>query len=478
MIPMPEPQHFQASAPVIPGSSQVQANQNILAETANQDESPFDPSIAASTGPRPPRYFPPIHLSQNPPPTPPKDVYELSESFRNLLQQLPHTTALLDSNVSQFGVLERGGQHHLRTASIPTVKRKKRQGIKGLFGIKTTVEEPAISTGSANFIIPPSHAVYDIAPIGSSATASNSIIPPSTGQARTPGRSQSVRNHVHNNVVAADSTSTTPLPQIEQPMSAPVRAASLKSVASRSLVHPQSEGSTSNFPGSNRNNSTLRQSMSMRSRASDREYVLPAIPVTRAPRTSGSVYDSPKRGPSSSEPSNNANDQVAPGTDIAPSLNVHPVMPDSSAPPVIPNIDTTTSFTTQTSPEPGRGASATPATILSSHPQSTDSVPPRPSETILFNHELPLAGFLNHSAHRVLYQNKTYPSALHLFEAMKFLPHYEHLADRIRLSQSPEEVYIISQSSQEHVRSDWAQVFLDKVSVILLLHTSSSKLTL
>ena len=42
------------------------------------------------------------------------------------------------------------------------------------------------------------------------------------------------------------------------------------------------------------------------------------------------------------------------------------------------------------------------------------------------------SGLLHYSLHSVVYEDKSYPTALHLFEACKFLPHRPDLAERIR----------------------------------------------
>jgi hypothetical protein len=101
-----------------------------------------------------------------------------------------------------------------------------------------------------------------------------------------------------------------------------------------------------------------------------------------------------------------------------------------------------------------------PSTYLTPRPvQSTVQGPVR------FDHTGPgpLVGFMNHSPHRVLYGGKTYPSALHLHEAMKFIDHRADLAERIRSVPRAHEVYPLSASFQKHVRSDWSGVFLAKV---------------
>ncbi|ESK94389.1 hypothetical protein Moror_8047 [Moniliophthora roreri MCA 2997] len=80
----------------------------------------------------------------------------------------------------------------------------------------------------------------------------------------------------------------------------------------------------------------------------------------------------------------------------------------------------------------------------------------------------PYSGFLNHSPHRVMYQNRTYPTATHLFEALKFLPRHSEFATKISDTPSVPEVYRLSSSWQKHVRPDWGQVFLSMMEEVLM----------
>jgi len=68
-----------------------------------------------------------------------------------------------------------------------------------------------------------------------------------------------------------------------------------------------------------------------------------------------------------------------------------------------------------------------------------------------------------------MYQNETYPSALHLYEALKFIGHRPDLAEKIRKCPRIHDVYPLSASFQEHVRSDWGQVFLKMMEDVLYL---------
>ncbi|KAG6335895.1 hypothetical protein ID866_3204 [Astraeus odoratus] len=87
---------------------------------------------------------------------------------------------------------------------------------------------------------------------------------------------------------------------------------------------------------------------------------------------------------------------------------------------------------------------------------------------IKFNHIGDLGGFVNHSPHRILFRNKTYPSALHLLEAMKFVDKPD-IAERIRLALDANEVYRLSTQYHEHVRPDWGQMLLKTLDDVLYL---------
>lgn len=73
---------------------------------------------------------------------------------------------------------------------------------------------------------------------------------------------------------------------------------------------------------------------------------------------------------------------------------------------------------------------------------------------------------LCYSPHSVLYEDKLYPTALHLFEARKFLSHLPDLADRIRQCKGVDEVTSISAEMVNFIRRDWANVMIDTVSKI------------
>jgi hypothetical protein len=76
-------------------------------------------------------------------------------------------------------------------------------------------------------------------------------------------------------------------------------------------------------------------------------------------------------------------------------------------------------------------------------------------------------GLLCHSPHSVLYDDELYPSALHLFEALRFLYHRSDIAERIRLCEHVEEVAAISAEMAEFTRRDWGNIAFIKVSTVI-----------
>ena len=81
-----------------------------------------------------------------------------------------------------------------------------------------------------------------------------------------------------------------------------------------------------------------------------------------------------------------------------------------------------------------------------------------------FNGYGDFAGLLYHSPHSVVYEEDLYPTALHLFEARKFLDHRPDLAEQIRRCERVEEVTAISAQLAEFTRRDWGNVALMTVS--------------
>ncbi|KAF9000293.1 hypothetical protein BDQ17DRAFT_685197 [Cyathus striatus] len=91
------------------------------------------------------------------------------------------------------------------------------------------------------------------------------------------------------------------------------------------------------------------------------------------------------------------------------------------------------------------------------------------SQIIRFDQTSQYAGFLNHSPHRVLYNNKTYPSATHLHEAMKYIENRPEIAEFIRTCPNIHDVYPLSAQYQQYQRADWGQLFMSLMEEVLFL---------
>jgi hypothetical protein len=88
-------------------------------------------------------------------------------------------------------------------------------------------------------------------------------------------------------------------------------------------------------------------------------------------------------------------------------------------------------------------------------------------QILKFNGYGEFSGLLYHSPHSVVYQEELYPTALHLFEACKFLDHRPDFADRVRQCECVEDVTAISAGLRVFTRLDWGTVALFIVSNLL-----------
>ena len=95
------------------------------------------------------------------------------------------------------------------------------------------------------------------------------------------------------------------------------------------------------------------------------------------------------------------------------------------------------------------------------------SIPPPPGSmtpVLKFNGYGEFSGLLYHSPHSVVYEDDLYPTALHLYEARKFLDHRPDLAEQIRQCENVEEITAMSAQLAEFTRRDWGNVALVTVS--------------
>jgi hypothetical protein len=88
-------------------------------------------------------------------------------------------------------------------------------------------------------------------------------------------------------------------------------------------------------------------------------------------------------------------------------------------------------------------------------------------QILRFNGYGEYSGLLYHSPHSVVFQEELYPTALHLFEACKFLDHRPDLADHVRQCERIEDVTVVSAGLGVFTRLDWGTVALFIVSNLL-----------
>lgn len=89
---------------------------------------------------------------------------------------------------------------------------------------------------------------------------------------------------------------------------------------------------------------------------------------------------------------------------------------------------------------------------------------PRP--VLKFNEFGDFAALLNNSPHTVVYRNLVYPTALHLYEAHKFLDYKPEVAEQIRRSEV-QWVTAISGQFANFMRRDWGHIGLSTVRGLL-----------
>ena len=199
----------------------------------------------------------------------------------------------------------------------------------------------------------------------------------------------------------------------------------------------------------------------------------PVPPVTlSSPQERKSTPPSPPSVPQEQPVSQGTSIPVKPSRDTGPTRHVvsfdipSPSTPSAAPLPFTSHGDpvATTSASSKTVPIPTqmtRGGAMSSAVGRGGHARSTPLATP---PVIKFNAYGDFSGLLYYSLHSVLYEDELYPTALHLFEARKFLPHRPDLADRIRQCERVEEVASISAELAEFMRRDWYFVALSIVS--------------
>ncbi|RXW25469.1 hypothetical protein EST38_g401 [Candolleomyces aberdarensis] len=104
---------------------------------------------------------------------------------------------------------------------------------------------------------------------------------------------------------------------------------------------------------------------------------------------------------------------------------------------------------------------------------SPSSSPASPSESVIsFNLETgdPSNCLLNQAPFSVVYGGLEYPTAEHLFQAMRFIEQYPHLAEQIRTKDDFWEVKpFVDAYAKQFGRTDWEEVKLGKLEEVMML---------
>ncbi|KAL7282769.1 hypothetical protein ACG7TL_004245 [Trametes sanguinea] len=104
-------------------------------------------------------------------------------------------------------------------------------------------------------------------------------------------------------------------------------------------------------------------------------------------------------------------------------------------------------------PSPGPGRMQSPGQMRMPTPQPAPPPPPPPPIRIDGRNEY--AGLLHTSPHKVFYGHKGYSTALHLLEALRFLPNYPDYAEQVRRCGTPEEASAIASNWRHLWKPDW-----------------------
>jgi hypothetical protein len=80
-----------------------------------------------------------------------------------------------------------------------------------------------------------------------------------------------------------------------------------------------------------------------------------------------------------------------------------------------------------------------------------------PPREIRYNEDSDYWSFMNHSPHRIYFEDKEWPTATHLIEARKYLPSHPAIADEIRLCGDVAHVYPISANYQQFQDPHWSE---------------------
>ncbi|KAF8227610.1 DUF1768-domain-containing protein [Tricholoma matsutake] len=91
---------------------------------------------------------------------------------------------------------------------------------------------------------------------------------------------------------------------------------------------------------------------------------------------------------------------------------------------------------------------------------------------IRYNEDTDYWSFMNHSPHRIHFQDKVWPTATHLIEARKYLPGHPAVAEQIRCCGDVAHVYPISANYQQFQDPHWSENHMQILEEVLYLKFS------
>ncbi|KAH9833802.1 uncharacterized protein C8Q71DRAFT_725553 [Rhodofomes roseus] len=117
--------------------------------------------------------------------------------------------------------------------------------------------------------------------------------------------------------------------------------------------------------------------------------------------------------------------------------------------------------------DPGVGAPPAMMYAPSREPTPIPMREPTPVPRVTVNRQNEFASLIPSSPVRVHYHHKSYPTAFHLHEALKFMEHMPEIAERIRTCRTVNEAREISITNDDYVRNDWEHVLYDMMDEVI-----------
>lgn len=135
-------------------------------------------------------------------------------------------------------------------------------------------------------------------------------------------------------------------------------------------------------------------------------------------------------------------------------------------------------------PYPSRASAPRPSTSPQPSPLTTRPTPPssttlsngKPNKILFYHAHDPYYGFTNFSSDPIEYNGKKYPTSEHLFQSLKFMERRPELAEHIRTcSTRPRVVFDEAHRFSPEVRSDWLQVRIEMMDLVLFHKFSQNR---